>query len=59
MVVFAWILWSIFILEFTFIAAIIVGTIIAFGQGKNVRLTVPLRIFFDIAIFVFLTMYLF
>ena len=59
MIVFGWILWSMFILDFTFTAAVVVGTIIAFGQGNNVRVTIPFRIIFDIAVFIFLTMYLF
>lgn len=59
MVIFAWILWVLFILKFTFVIAVITGTSIAISSGKNVQLRVSGGILIDIAVFVFLTLYLF
>lgn len=59
MVIFAWILWILFILKFTFVIAVITGTSIAISSGKNVQLRVSGGILIDIAVFVFLTLYLF
>ena len=59
MVIFAWILWVLFILKITFVIAVVTGTTIAISSGKNVQLRVSEGILIDIAVFVFLTLYLF
>ena len=59
MVIFAWILWVLFILKITFVIAVVTGTCIAISGGKNVQLRVSGGILIDIAVFVFLTLYLF
>ncbi len=59
MVVFAWILWSLFIVEFLFIFACILASCIAIGQGKEVEVKFSFHTLFDIVVFIFLTLYLF
>ncbi len=59
MIIFAWILWSLFIVEFLFIFAIIIATGIAMGQGKEVEAKFSFHTLFDIVVFIFLTLYLF
>ena len=60
MLVFAWILWSIYILMFTIHIAIFVGCIIAINEGRNVKFNINIfEIIINIAVFVFLNIYIF
>lgn len=60
MLVFAWILWSVYILIFTIHIAMMVGCVIAINEGKEVKINFnPIEIITNIAIFVFLSIYIF
>lgn len=60
MVVFAWILWSIYVLGFTILTAIAVASVAALNDGREVELKINLFTFLmNVAIFVFLNLYLF
>ena len=60
MIVFAWILWSLYILGFTMVAAMGVASIAAINDGREVHLKLNLlSVLMNIAVFVFLSIYLF
>ena len=60
MTVFAWILWSIYILMFTIHFSIFIGGIIAINEGRDVKFNINIvEIIINIAVFVFLNIYLF
>ena len=60
MVVFAWILWSIYVLGFTILTAIAVASVAALNEGREVELKINLFTFLmNVAIFIFLNLYLF
>lgn len=60
MIIFAWILWGLYILGFTAVAAIGVASIAAINDGREVHLRLNLfSVLMNIAVFVFLNIYLF
>lgn len=60
MVIFAWILWSLYVLGFTAILAIGVASIAAVNDGREIHLKLNLlSVLMNIAVFVFLNIYLF
>ena len=60
MIVFAWILWSLYILGFTAVAAIAVASVAAINDGREVHLEINFfSLLLNIAVFVFLSLYLF
>lgn len=60
MVIFAWILWGLYILIYSLGLALIAGSFIAFCNGENVKLKFnSLTFLINIAVFVFLNLYLF
>ncbi len=60
MVVFAWILWSIYVLGFTILTAIAVASVAALNDGREVELKINFFTFLmNVAVFVFLNLYLF
>jgi len=60
MLIFAWILWSLYVLGFTTILAIWVGAMCALNDSREVHININLlSVLMNIAVFVFLSIYLF
>lgn len=60
MLVFAWILWVFILIMFTLGLIFFTISFIAISNGRNVKITInPLYLFFEIATFIFLTIYIF
>ena len=60
MYVFAWILFGMFIVSFTFRTSILVGKSIALNKGEKVRIDINIsRMILDLSVFVFICLFLF
>ncbi len=60
MLIFAWILWGLYILGYSIWLALVVCGIIAINDGREVRIKInPITALINIAVFVFLNLYLF
>ena len=60
MLIFAWILWSIMVFSFVCVIVLSVAAVCAINEGRSVTLNIkPLSLLFSIAVFVFLTLYIF
>lgn len=60
MVIFAWVLWGLYILGYTICLALVVCSVIAINDSREVSIKInPITSLFNIAVFVFLNLYLF
>ena len=60
MYIFAWILFGLFIVSFTFRTSVVIGKCIAINDGKSVTVNINIyRVLLDISTFVFICIYLF
>ena len=60
MIVFAWILWGLYVLGYSIGLASIVGGICAVNDGREVKITFkPFSFLINLAVFIFLNLYLF
>lgn len=60
MLMFAWILWGLYIVGYAFMLLVTILTIIAINKGRKVRINInPITTLLNIAVFVFLNLYLF
>ena len=60
MLIFAWILWGIYVLGYSIGTALIVGAICAANDGREVKINFkPVSFLINLAVFVFLNLYLF
>ncbi len=60
MIIFAWILWSLYILGFTIVTAVVVSSIAAINDSREVHININLlSVLMNVAVFVFLSIYLF
>ena len=60
MLVFAWILWGFYVLGYSIALALIMAGICAANDGREVKITFkPFSFLINLAVFVFLNLYLF